>query len=104
MGSANGSLIVKPRWHRKGRLPVRDVHDMEKCLQGRPQFRAEQTAVSKSMVKPKNMLKEIDFAALGMTREEFTHGTVTYKLKAGDMAMHHPASPQCSMPNTTKDR
>merc|ERR1712032_131765 len=71
---------------------------------GRPQFGKEQTAVSKSMVKPVNLLKEIDFAALGLTREEFARDTITYKLKAGDMAMHHPASPHCSMPNTTKDR
>ena len=38
----NGSLILRPRWHRKGRLPVCDVQNKAKCLLGRPQFAESQ--------------------------------------------------------------
>ena len=36
------------------------------------------------------------------SRVQFVRDVITYKLKAGDMAMHHPSSPHCSMPNTSK--
>jgi hypothetical protein len=37
-------------------------------------------------------------------KAEFCQDLVTYRFRAGGMAMHHPSLPHASMHNTTADR
>eukprot|EP00045_Choanoeca_perplexa_P000665 m.15410 g.15410 ORF g.15410 m.15410 type:complete len:298 (-) comp10458_c0_seq1:30-923(-) len=83
----NGTLIVKPDWHRRGRLPFKrvktdeDVHIAEFYL--------------------KHHLFQAD---PGISMRRFERGSVPICLQAGGVEIHSSYTPHCSMPNTSKTR
>jgi len=103
----NGSLIVKPRWHNKGPLALRHLTKsaLAKTVQGRPQYEPGQDISKKNAVAGQVTHTEIAFDQYcSGGRAEFCKDLVTYRFKAGTMAMHHPSLPHASMHNTTTDR
>jgi ectoine hydroxylase-related dioxygenase (phytanoyl-CoA dioxygenase family) len=69
----NGTLSILPDWHTKGKLPrLIDKGD-------KPLFKEE--------------------IAAKVLPEDIDQRTVTYRLKAGQMATHHTMLPHCSTPN-----
>ena len=97
----NGGLVVKPGWHTRGNLRKRVAEHPEQCLQGTAQYAPGQA----SKPQPGALLKEIDIDAYCPEggRAEWESGTVQYRLKAGDCAMHHPSVPHRSLPNASAD-
>ena len=105
MDEHNGSLIVKPRWHTKGPLVMRHLTTaaLTNTVQGRPQYEPGQDVSKANAVAGQVTHTEVAFDRYG-GKAEFSHDLVTYRFKAGGMAMHHPSLPHASMHNTTPHR
>eukprot|EP00049_Salpingoeca_infusionum_P011841 m.208482 g.208482 ORF g.208482 m.208482 type:complete len:258 (+) comp15042_c0_seq11:85-858(+) len=83
VNDSNGTLVVKPGWHRRGRLPMRKLKETDEDVEDVLFF-------------AKHHLYEVN---PGISRRRFEHDAVSIKLPAGGLEMHHPQSPHCSHAN-----
>eukprot|EP00056_Hartaetosiga_gracilis_P005641 m.87153 g.87153 ORF g.87153 m.87153 type:complete len:282 (-) comp12232_c0_seq1:123-968(-) len=81
----NGTLVVKPSWHKRGRLKFKRLDPMDDSTENNLFF-------------AKYHLFEIDPC---ISRRRFLHNVVPIKLRAGGIEIHHGETPHASYPNNS---